>query len=64
MKNLKKDHGDKAKGLFYAVIGNWLDLTEPTSEELAKALDKSGFKRIAAITRGKLFRLIAWASKI
>ena len=53
MKNLKKDHGDKAKGLFYAVIDSWLSRTEPTSEELAKALDKSDYKRIADRIRGK-----------
>ena len=31
-----------SKGLFYDVIDNWLNLTEPSMEKLAKA--KSGYK--------------------
>ena len=57
MNTLKKDNVGNARGLFYAVIGSWLDLTEPTSEELAKALDRSGHQRIADIIRGTLLRI-------
>ena len=53
MSTLKINNVGNADGLFYDVIGSWLDFTEPTSEELAKALVKSDYKRIADGIRGK-----------
>ncbi len=55
MKTLKKDNVGDTKAFFYAVIGNWLNNTEPTSAKLAEALDKCGYSRISEKIRSKLF---------
>ncbi len=55
METLKKNHVGDIKALSYAVIGSWLDITDPTSAKLAEALDNCGLKRIAEKIRSKLF---------
>ncbi len=47
IKTLKKNNADDADGLLYDIIDSWLDQTEPSWEELARALDKSEYKRLA-----------------
>ena len=43
---MKNNAGD-ADGLLYDVMDSWLQLTEPSWEKLAEALDKSDYKLIA-----------------
>ena len=53
MNTLTKNNVGNADGLLYDVIDSWLNFTDPTAEELAKALDNSDCKRIADRIRGK-----------
>ncbi len=43
IKTLKNNNADVADGLLYDIVDSWLDQTEPTWEELARALDKSEY---------------------
>ncbi len=47
IKTLKRNNADDANGLLYDIIDSWLDQTEPSWEELARALYKCDYKRIA-----------------
>ncbi len=47
IRTLKKNNADDANGLLYDIIDSWLDQTEPSWEELARALDKCDYHRIA-----------------
>ncbi len=47
IKTMKKNNADDANGLLFDIIDNWLDQTEPSWEELARALDKCDYRRIA-----------------
>ncbi len=53
MKTLKSNNVGNANSFLYDVIGTWLDLTEPSVEEFAKALAKCGYKKMAGKIQGK-----------
>ncbi len=53
---LKKDNQGNSDGLLYDVIGKWMQGTEPSWEELAKALDKSEYKKMARKIQGDLLQ--------
>ena len=44
---LKKNNAGDADGLLINIIDSWLNQTEPSRGKLARALDLSGYKRIA-----------------
>ncbi len=52
--HVKSNNVGNANSLLNDVIGKWLDLTEPSMEEFAKALDKCGYKKMARKVQGKL----------
>ncbi len=57
MKTLEKDNVRSSKAMFYKVIDIWLNLEEPTSEKLAKALAGCDYLRIAEKITSKLCQL-------
>ncbi len=54
IKTLKKDNVDDAEGLLIDIIVSWLNQTEPSWEELAGALYKCNYQRIARECEFKL----------
>ena len=56
IRTLKKNNVGNAMSLFYDIIDTWLQLTEPSLEELAKALERSDYKNIARRIRGEIDR--------
>ena len=58
IKTLKMDYHGNAVGLFYAVIDSWLQLSEPSWEKLAEALDKSDYPNISKRIRGEIIFML------
>ncbi len=56
---MKKDNVGDAMCLFYKIIETWLRLSEPSTKELAEALERSGYKRIARKLRGEI-KIAIW----
>ncbi len=54
IRTMKKNNVGNARGLYYDIIDAWLQLTKPSLELLAEALDKSDYKKIATKMRGEL----------
>ncbi len=53
METLKSNNVGNADSFLFDVIGKWLDRTEPSLEEFAKALAKCGYKKMAGKIQGK-----------
>ncbi len=53
MKTLKSNNVGNADSFLFGVIGKWLDRTEPSLEEFAKALVKCGYKKMAGKIQGE-----------
>ncbi len=51
---MKKNNVGDVMGLFYKIIETWLRLSEPSTKELAEALERSGYNRIARKLRGEI----------
>ena len=54
IKTMKKENVGNVVGLYYDIIDAWLQLKEPSLEELAGALEMSGYGRIARKLRGEI----------
>ena len=54
IRTMKNNNVGNARGLYYDIIYAWLQLTEPSLELLAVALDKSDYKNIAGRIRGEI----------
>ncbi len=53
IKTMKTDNVGNARGLLYNIIDAWLQQREPTLEELAEALERTDYKKIAKKIRGE-----------
>ncbi len=60
IRTMKKNNVGNARGLYYDIIYAWLQLTKPSLESLAEALDKSGYKNIATKIRGEIELIMDW----
>ncbi len=54
MRTMKKNNVGDAAGLYYDIIEAWFQLREPSLEELAEALERSDYRRIARKLRGEI----------
>ncbi len=62
IRTMKNNNVGNARGLYYDIIYAWLQLTEPSLELLAVALDKSDYKKIARKIRGEIEMIMDWCS--
>ncbi len=56
---MMKDNVGNVMGSFYKIIETWLQLSEPSTKELAEALERSGYNRIARTLRGEI-KIAIW----